>query len=140
MFWVIKLFAVKTNKTSIRVRYGETDQMGVVYHANYVNFFEIGRTEWLRSLGYTYKSLEASGVFLPVIGIEIDYKKSAKYDDELTVESSLIEKPNIRIQFLHKIFNQEGDLLVTGTSKLVFLDKINNRPVKCPKFLLNLID
>ena len=140
MFWVIKLYAVKTNKTSIRVRYGETDQMGVVYHANYVNFFEIGRTEWLRSLGYTYKSLEASGVFLPVIGIEIDYKKSAKYDDELTVESSLIEKPNIRIQFLHKIFNQEGDLLVTGTSKLVFLDKINNRPVKCPKFLLNLID
>ncbi len=131
---------MKTNKTSIRVRYGETDQMGVVYHANYVNFFEIGRTEWLRSLGYTYKSLEASGVFLPVIGIEIDYKKSAKYDDELTVESSLIEKPNIRIQFLHKIFNQEGDLLVTGTSKLVFLDKINNRPVKCPKFLLNLID
>ena len=140
MFWVIKLYAVKTNKTSIRVRYGETDQMGVVYHANYVNFFEIGRTEWLRSLGYTYKSLEASGVFLPVIGIEIDYKKSAKYDDELTVESSLIEKPNIIIQFSHKIFNQEGDLLVTGTSKLVFLDKINNRPVKCPKFLLNLID
>ena len=131
---------MKTNKTSIRVRYGETDQMGVVYHANYVNFFEIGRTEWLRSLGYTYKSLEASGVFLPVIGIEIDYKKSAKYDDELTVESSLIEKPNIIIQFSHKIFNQEGDLLVTGTSKLVFLDKINNRPVKCPKFLLNLID
>ena len=77
---------------------------------------------------------------MPVIGIEIDYKKSAKYDDELTVESSLIEKPNIRIQFSHKIFNQEGDLLVTGTSKLVFLDKINNRPVKCPKFLLNLID
>lgn len=140
MFWVIKLYAVKTNKTSIRVRYGETDQMGVVYHANYVNFFEIGRTEWLRSLGYTYKSLEASGVFLPVIGIEIDYKKSAKYDDELTVESSLIEKPNIRIQFSHKIFNQEGDLLVTGISKLVFLDKKNNRPVKCPKFLLNLID
>ena len=131
---------MKTNKTSIRVRYGETDQMGVVYHANYVNFFEIGRTEWLRSLGYTYKSLEDSGIFLPVIGIEIDYKKPAKYDDILTLESSLIEKPNIKIQFSHKIFNQEGVLLVTGISKLVFLDKKNNRPIRCPKFLLNLID
>lgn len=131
---------MKTNKTSIRVRYGETDQMGVVYHANYVNFFEIGRTEWLRSLGYTYKSLEDSGIFLPVIGIEIDYKKPAKYDDILTLESSLIENPNIKIQFSHKIFNQDGVLLVTGISKLVFLDKKNNRPIRCPKFLLNLID
>ena len=131
---------MKTNKTSIRVRYGETDQMGVVYHANYVNFFEIGRTEWLRSLGHTYKSLEASGIFLPVIGIEIDYKKPAKYDDILTLESSLIEKPNIKIQFSHKIYNQEGVLLVTGISKLVFLNKKNNRPIRCPKFLLNLID
>ena len=131
---------MKTNKTSIRVRYGETDQMGVVYHANYVNFFEIGRTEWLRSLGYTYRSLEASGIFLPVIGVEIDYKKPAKYDDVLTLESSLIEYPNIKIQFFHKIYNQEGVLLVTGKSKLVFLDKKNNRPVRCPKFLLDLID
>lgn len=131
---------MKTNKTSIRVRYGETDQMGVVYHANYVNFFEIGRTEWLRSLGTTYKSLETSGVFLPVIGIEIDYKKSAKYDDVLIIESSLIEKPNVRIQFSHKIYNQDGILLVTGISKLVFLDKKNNRPVRCPEFLLNLMD
>ena len=131
---------MKTNKTSIRVRYGETDQMGVVYHANYVNFFEIGRTEWLRNLGYTYKSLEASGIFLPVIGIEIDYKKPAKYDDVLTIESALLEKPNVRIQFFHKIYNQEGVLLVTGTSKLVFLDNKNNRPIRCPKFLLNLID
>ena len=113
---------MKTNKTSIRVRYGETDQMGVVYHANYVNFFEIGRTEWLRSLGYTYKSLEASGIFLPVIGIEIDYKKPAKYDDILTLESSLIEKPNIKIQFSHKIFNQEGVLLVTGIDQLGVLN------------------
>ena len=71
----------------------------------------------------TYKSLEASGIFLPVIGIEIDYKKPAKYDDVLTLESSLIEKPNIKIQFSHKIYNQEGVLLVTGSSKLVFLDK-----------------
>ena len=131
---------MKTNKTSIRVRYGETDQMGVVYHANYVNFFEIGRTEWLRSLGYTYKSLEANGIFLPVIGIEINYKKPAKYDDVLTLETSLIEEPNIKIQFSHKIYNQEGILLVTGISKLVFLDKKNNKPVRCPKFLLNLMD
>ena len=131
---------MKTNKTSIRVRYGETDQMGVVYHANYVNFFEIGRTEWLRSLGYTYKSLEANSIFLPVIGIEINYKKPAKYDDVLTLETSLIEEPNIKIQFSHKIYNQEGILLVTGISKLVFLDKKNNKPVRCPKFLLNLMD
>ena len=115
---------MKTNKTSIRVRYGETDQMGVVYHANYVNFFEIGRTEWLRSLGYTYKSLEASGIFLPVIGIEIDYKKPAKYDDILTLESSLIEKPNIKIQFSHKIFNQEGVLLVTGIISYSFFNNV----------------
>ena len=131
---------MKTNKTSIRVRYGETDQMGVVYHENYVNFFEIGRTEWLRSLGSTYKSLEASGIFLPVIGIEIDFRKPAKYDDILTIESALIEKPNIRIQFSHKIYNQDGVLLVTGSSKLVFLDKKNNRPIRCHEFLINLMN
>lgn len=131
------MLTLKTNKTSIRIRYGETDQMGVVYHANYVNFFEIGRTEWLRDLGTTYKELEANGVFLPVIGIEIDYKKSALYDDIITIESTLIELPNVRIQFSHKIFNQKGELLVTGISKLVFLNKSNNRPIRCPDFLMS---
>ena len=78
---------------NIRVRYGETDQMGVVYHGNYATYFEVARTEWLRNLGVTYKGLEDNGIILPVISLSFNFLKSAKYDDTLSISVFLKKKP-----------------------------------------------
>ena len=124
------------NETKIRVRYGETDQMGVVYHANYATYFEVGRTEWLRQYGITYKSMEDNGIMLPVISLEIKYKNSAKYDDILTLRTSMKNLPKARIEFDYELINQSGDLLVTGNTVLVFVDMKRKRPTRCPDYLL----
>ena len=123
------------NETKIRVRYGETDQMGVVYHANYGIYFEVGRTEWLRQYGITYKSMEDSGIMLPVISLSINYKNSAKYDDLLTVKTSIKKLPTVRIEFDYELINESGQLLATGNTVLVFMDMERNRPTRCPEYL-----
>ncbi|WP_295833219.1 thioesterase family protein [uncultured Winogradskyella sp.] len=125
------------NQTQIRVRYGETDQMGVVYHANYASYFEVGRTEWLREYGITYKSMEETGVMLPVISLEIKYKNSAKYDDLLTIKTSIKKLPSARIEFDYELVNESGDLLATGSTDLVFINMKRNRPMRCPDYLLD---
>ena len=125
------------NQTQIRVRYGETDQMGVVYHANYASYFEVGRTEWLREYGITYKSMEETGVMLPVISLEIKYKNSAKYDDLLTIKTSIKKLPSARIEFDYELVNESGDLLATGSTDLVFVDVKRNRPMRCPDYILD---
>jgi len=124
-------------QTQIRVRYGETDQMGFVYHANYASYFEVGRTEWLREYGITYKSMEETGVMLPVISLEIKYKNSAKYDDLLTIKTSIKKLPSARIEFDYELVNESGDLLATGSTDLVFIDMKRNRPMRCPDYLLD---
>ncbi|MBT8187270.1 MAG: acyl-CoA thioesterase [Croceitalea sp.] len=126
-----------SNKFSFRVRYGETDQMGVVYHGNYAQYLEIGRVEWLRSLGVTYSSMEESGIFLPVIKLQIDYKKSALYDELITVETILSKRPLVKIEFDYHIYNQNGDLLANANTVLAFMDKKTARPIKCPDYILN---
>lgn len=125
------------NETKIRVRYGETDQMGVVYHANYANYFEVGRTEWLRQYGITYKSMEDSGIMLPVISLEIKYKNSARYDDMLTVKTVVKSVPSVRIEFDYELLSEHGDILATGNTVLVFIDMKRNRPTRCPDYLLD---
>ena len=124
------------NKFSFRVRYGETDQMGVVYHGNYAQYLEIGRVEWLRAKGISYKKLEESGVILPVISLQINFKKSTVYDDLITVETMLKKTPSVRIEFDYKIFNENNELLIEANTVLAFLDKKKNRPIKCPEDLL----
>lgn len=124
------------NETKIRVRYGETDQMGVVYHANYATYFEVGRTEWLRQYGFTYKSMEDNGIMLPVISLEIKYKNSAQYDDELTVKTTVKNTPSVRIEFDYELLNEQGIVLATGNTVLVFVDMKRNRPTRCPNYLL----
>lgn len=125
------------NETKIRVRYGETDQMGVVYHANYAVYFEVGRTEWLRQFGITYKSMEAEGIMLPVISININYKNSARYDDEVKVKTKLKKMPTASIEFDYELYNEDDSLLATGNTILAFIDKNKNRPTRCPKYLLD---
>ena len=127
------------NQTKIRVRYGETDQMGYVYYGNYAEYFEVGRVEWLRNLGVSYKSLEASGVMLPVLNMTVNFIKPAKYDDLLTVTTILRKKPMVKIEFDFEIVNETGDLITTGQTSLVFMDMKKNKPIKGPSDLLEQI-
>jgi len=125
------------NEIKIRVRYGETDQMGYVYYGNYAEYFEVGRVELLRSLGVSYKSLEESGIMLPVLHMEINFLKPAKYDDLLILETKLVGNPMVKIKFEFKIFSERKELLTTGETTLVFIDMKKNEPTKAPKYLLD---
>ncbi len=125
------------NIIQIRVRYGETDQMGVVYHANYASYFEVGRTEWLRQYGITYKSMEESGIMLPVISLNINYKNSARYDDLIKVETTLKKMPTASIEFDYKLIDENNQLLATANTKLAFINALTNRPTRCPDYLLD---
>ena len=127
---------MKNSETKLRVRYSETDQMGIVYYGNYAQYLEQGRTDWLRSLGLTYKFMEEHQVMLPVINLNIDYKKPAKYDDLLTIKTSLLEIPSVKIKFHYEIYNQYDELLVTASTSLVFLDSITRKLIKAPDYLL----
>ncbi len=124
------------NEISFRVRYGETDQMGVVYYGNYAQYLEMGRVEWLRNLGISYKSMEENGIILPVISLQIKYLKSAVYDDLITVATYLKKKPSVKIEFDYKIYNEAREILIEANTVLVFIDRNTKRPVKCPDYLL----
>jgi acyl-CoA thioester hydrolase len=125
------------NETEIRVRYGETDQMGVVYHANYAVYFEVGRTEWLREYGLSYSGMESDGIMLPVVSLTVNYKNSARYDDLLKVKTTLKKMPTASIEFYYELRNDSGVLLATGSTVLAFVDMKRNRPTRCPKYLLD---
>ncbi|AWX46391.1 Putative acyl-CoA thioesterase YneP [Flagellimonas maritima] len=131
---------MRQNSFSFRVRYGETDQMGIVYHGNYAQYLEMGRVEWLRALGVTYKSMEENGIMLPVISLHIDYKKSALYDDLITVETTLKKQPLVKIEFDYKIYNETKELLAEANTVLAFMDKHTNRPLKCPDYIFEKIN
>lgn len=131
---------MRSNEISFRIRYSETDQMGVVYHGNYAQYLELARVEWLRSLGISYKSMEEGGIMLPVISLSIKYLKSAKYDDLVTVKVILTKKPAVRIEFDYEMTNEAGELLVTANTVLVFMDMKRNRPTKCPQLLLDKLE
>jgi len=119
----------------VRVRYAETDQMGVVYHGNYAQYFEMGRVEWLRNLGLSYSVMEKQGVMLPVVSLTINYKKPARYDDLLTVRTIFKKQQSVKIEFDYEIYNEEGQLLTIGNSVLVFVDMKTGRPVLPPEYV-----
>ncbi|MFT4806640.1 MAG: acyl-CoA thioester hydrolase [Psychroserpens sp.] len=127
----------KTTEIEFRVRYNETDQMGVVYHGNYAQYFEMGRTDWLREMGFSYRALEDGGVMLPVISLRLNYKKSARYDDLIKVKTRLVKLPTAKIEFDYEIVNENNEILTTGNSVLVFIDIKKNRPTKCPDYILD---
>lgn len=124
----------------IRTRYGETDQMGIIYYGVYPQYLEVARVEWLRNLGISYKELEEKGIMLPVISLQIDYKKPALYDQLLSIVLSLREKPTSKIIFNYQIFNESKELLIQASTTLVFVDKITFIPIKCPNFILEKIN
>lgn len=121
----------------VRVRYAETDNMGYVYYGNYATYYEVARTEMLRSTGISYKELEEMGVMLPVIELSSKFNKAAKYDDLVTINTYIREKPGIRIKFEYELFNESGELLNTGSTQLVFVDMVKNRPCKPPQIFID---
>ena len=128
------------SETTIRVRYAETDRMGYVYYGNYSQYYEVGRVEALRDLGYSYKTIEDSGIMLPVLQFSIKYFKPAYYDDLLTVVTIIKEIPSTRINFEYEIYNQQNDLLNKGDTTLVFVSIKTGKPCKPPSDFLNTIE
>ena len=119
----------------VRVRYAETDQMAVVYHGNYAQYFEMGRVEWLRNLGLSYKWMEENGIMLPVVSLTMNYKNPARYDDLIRVKTIFKSQTSVKIEFDYEIFNEKDELLTTGTSMLVFVDMKTGRPTLPPKYV-----
>ena len=115
------------------VRYGETDQMGVVHHSNYLRYFEVARLEWLSALGVSYASMEKEGLIMPVIDIKATYKTPALFDDSLTIYVFLSELPRVKIIFLYEIKNQKDEIVCTGETTLAFLNAKTRKPVRCPE-------
>lgn len=119
-----------------RVRYAETDRMGYFHHSNYLVYFEIGRTEWLREAGFTYKQLEDEGIIMPVVSIQMDFKKAAQYDDELEIKTHLKDLPGVRITFVTEIYRSDDqEPICSGEVTLAFVNADQNRPCRVPGFL-----
>ena len=127
-----------TSRTKYRVTYADTDQMGVVYYGNYGRLLEIGRTEMIRDMGMAYMELEKNGIVMPVYSVESKYRNVLKYDELVTIETTLKELPAARIEFFYRIYNEEGVLAHEAKVVLVFLDIKTNRPVRAPERLIEL--
>ena len=126
----MKFFSIK-----IKVRYCETDQMGLVHHGSYINYFEEARISWISNLGFSYSEMEKSGIILPVSKLNVSYLRPAYFDDDLVVNVELAELPTSRLIFNYTIKNKDK-VVVTGTTVLAFLNKETKKPVRCPDYML----
>ena len=125
-------------ETTIRVRYAETDQMGVVYHSNFFPWFESARAESIRELGYTYADMEKMGVIMPVVDVHCRYLRPARYDDLLTIKTTLKELPtHHKIEFHHEVYAEKGDLLAIGKIILYFMEAATMKRTTMPAELLD---
>ena len=129
---------VTTN--TIRVCYGETDPMKYVYYGNYAEYFEVARVELFRSLGMSYDEIEKRGIFLPVSEYKIKYLKPALYDQLLEIRTYIRKIPGIRIEFDYEIYNEDNIKITEASTTLFFLDSETNKIVKCPDYLMELIE
>ena len=122
-------------ETNVRVRYAETDQMGYVYHSNYLDYYEVARTEALRSLGLPYKELESQGCMLPVLEVRTKFVKPGRYDDLLRVKVMLKEAPGVRLRFDYEVYREDDTLINIGFSTLVFVDMKTGKPMDPPSLV-----
>lgn len=130
-----------TSQTTIRVRYSETDQMNVVYHGNYAQYFEVARAEAIREMGITYKDMEAMGIVMPIVELHTKFLRPALYDDLLTIKTQLRELPtDHRIEFHHEVLNESGKLLTIGRIVLYFLDAKTMARTTMPAELVQHLD
>lgn len=126
------------SKTTLRVRYAETDQLGIVYYGNYAQYYEVGRVEALRQLGFSYKKLEEAGIAMPVLSLNCKFIRPALYDDLLTIQTTISQLPGTRMHFEYELFNEEGVLINKGDTVLAFLSGEEKRPIKAPEWLLDI--
>ena len=126
------------SRTEIAVRYAETDMMGVVYHGSYLPWFEVGRTTLLREQGLPYRELEAGGFRLPVLEVAVRYLKPARYDDAVTIVTTLRERPLLRIRLEYEVL-RGYELLATGSTLHAFIDH-SGKPVRPPARLVEAMD
>ena len=126
------------SRAQVVVRYAETDMMGVVYHGNFLPWFEIGRTTLLKEQGLPYRQLEADGYWLPVLEVTANFRRPARYDDILTIVTTLREKPSLRIRLEYEVFKDDL-LLATGQTSHAFIDR-NGRPVRPPSSFVAKMD
>jgi len=122
-----------TFETNVRVRYSETDQMGYVYYGNYAAYYEVARVEMLRSLGTSYKAMEAGKIMMPVLELTCKYIKPARYDELITIRVTIPTKPAVRIHFKYELFNEQDELINIGETTLVFIDMDKNKPCMPPQ-------
>lgn len=125
------------SETTIRVYYEDTDKMGVVYYGNYPRYYEIGRTEMIRSLGLSYKEIEDAGIFLPARSLKINYIKPAYYDDLLTIRTIVDQIPKVKFPIKTEIYNQRNELLNEGEVVLAFFNGKKNKPCKAPEIFIS---
>jgi acyl-CoA thioester hydrolase len=128
-----------TKEHQLRVRYAETDQMGYVYYGNYATYYEVARVEALRSIGFSYKDMEASGIMMPVLENHSRFLLPGKYDEQLTIRTSIREMPGVRIRFYYEIFNEQGETIHVGETLLTFLRTDTHRPCRPPAPLVDLL-
>ncbi|KEY20217.1 acyl-CoA thioesterase [Kaistella antarctica] len=125
---------------TIRVRYAETDPMKYVYYGNYATYLEVGRVELFRELGMSYEAIEQQGFWLPVADFSIKYLKPAYYDESLEIHTFIKKIPGARVEFEYEIYNESKQKITEAKTTLFFLDSKRNKIVKCPDFLMKLIE
>jgi acyl-CoA thioester hydrolase len=127
------------HRFALRVRYGDTDRMGFAYYANYLRWFEIGRAEMMRSLGKTYREIEEAGIALPVVEASCRYRKPARYDDAIVIETAIASLARASVEFAYRVVREaDGELLAEGRTQHCFLAE-DGRPVRAPEFLTALL-
>jgi acyl-CoA thioester hydrolase len=128
------------SETSVRVRYGETDQMAYVYYGNYAMYYEVARVESLRRLGVTYKELEANGVMMPVLENHSRFLLAARYDELLRITTTIRQMPTVKIKFEYEIFNEDNKLIHQGETILAFVDQKSGRPCRPPEVMTKVLE
>ena len=131
---------MKSFETQIRVEYHHTDQMGIVHHSNYVKFFEVARTEWLRAVGLTYAEMERRGVMMPIVEVQVKYRMPAYYDELITVKAMVEELPMARMTFKYEVRGEDGRDIASGLTTLGFIDSVTRRPQRVPSWLIEVLE
>lgn len=137
---IIKTLKMIHTIHSLRVRYAETDSMKYVYYGNYAAYLEVARVELFRSLGIPYSEIEARGIWLPVSDFQIKYMKPGIYDELLEIHTFIKEIPGVKLKFEYEIFNQKEEKISTASTTLFFLDSEKNKIIKCPQFLMDILE
>lgn len=139
-----------SHDTQIRVRYGEVDRMGFLYHAHYVDYFDVARTQMLRDMGLPYTRIEAAGIMMPVMDVTIRYIKAANYDDLLTVRTTIKELPSVKLKFYFEVFRpcsddcdsgnaEKQELITTGSVTIAFMNSASKRACRAPQSIIDIL-